>query len=152
MILALSGGAGRLLAHHSFAAEFDDKQPLKLTGTVTKVEWTNPHIWYYIDVKNPDGSITTWGLSGGAPGQLMRRGVKKDQLVVGSVVNVEGFRAKDGSHNGFGSKVTYAGSQRLHGNPSRSAVDAGASEVGARSSWRCIVFHDGPCCSSPSAR
>ena len=69
---------------------------------------TNPHIWYYIDVKNPDGSITTWGLSGGAPGQLMRRGVKKDQLVVGSVVNVEGFRAKDGSHNGFGSKVTYA--------------------------------------------
>ena len=108
VILALSGGAGRLLAHHSFAAEFDDKQPLKLTGTLTKVEWTNPRIWYYIDVKNPDGSITTWGLSGGAPGQLMRRGVKKDQLVVGSVVNVEGFRAKDGSHNGFGSKVTYA--------------------------------------------
>jgi uncharacterized protein DUF6152 len=61
LILALSGGAGRLLAHHSLAAEFDDKQPLKLTGTLTKVEWTNPQIWYYIDVKNPDGSTTTWG-------------------------------------------------------------------------------------------
>jgi hypothetical protein len=96
-----------LLAHHSFAAEFDDKQPLKLTGTLTKVEWANPHIWFYVDVKNPDGSVTNWALSGGAPGQLMRRGITKNLLVVGSIVNVEGFRAKDGSNNGFGSKVTY---------------------------------------------
>ena len=107
MVGALSSSAALLLAHHSFAAEFDDKQPLKLTGTLTKVEWNNPHIWYYLDVKNPDGTTTTWGLSGGAPGQLMRRGIRKDQLVVGSVVNVEGFRAKDGSHNGFGRSVTY---------------------------------------------
>jgi hypothetical protein len=107
-VAALAGTTTSLLAHHSFAAEFDDKQPLKLTGTLTKVEWNNPHIWYYVDVKNPDGTVTSWGLSGGAPGQLMRRGIRKDQLVVGSVVNVEGFRAKDGSHNGFGSKVTYA--------------------------------------------
>ncbi len=96
-----------LVAHHSFSAEFDDQKPLKLTGTLTKVEWTNPHIWYYLDVKNPDGTVTKWAFSGGAPGQLMRRGIRKDQLVVGSIVNVEGFRAKDGSHNGFGSKVTY---------------------------------------------
>jgi hypothetical protein len=94
-------------AHHSFAAEFDDQKPLKLTGTLTKVEWTNPHIWYYVDVKNADGTTTTWALSGGAPGQLMRRGIRKEALVVGSVVNVEGFRAKDGSNNGFGSRVTY---------------------------------------------
>jgi hypothetical protein len=87
-------------AHHSFAAEFDDQKPLKLTGTLTKVEWTNPHIWYYVDVKNADGTTTTWALSGGAPGQLMRRGIRKEALVVGSVVNVEGFRAKDGSNNG----------------------------------------------------
>jgi Family of unknown function (DUF6152) len=108
LALAALAGSAPLLAHHSFAAEFDDKQPLKLTGTLMKVEWTNPHIWYYVDVKNPDGSTTTWALSGGAPGQLMRRGIRKEQLVVGSVVNVEGFRAKDGSHNGFGSRVTYA--------------------------------------------
>jgi hypothetical protein len=106
-LAAVTAGARPLLAHHSFSAEFDDKQPLKLSGTLMKVEWTNPHIWYYVDVKNPDGSMTTWALSGGAPGQLMRRGVRKDQLVVGATVNVEGYRAKDGSHNGFGSRVTY---------------------------------------------
>jgi len=100
-------GGSRLLAHHSFAAEFDDKQPIKLTGVLKKVEWTNPHIWYYVEVKNADGSATMWALSGGAPGQLMRRGIRKDALVVGSVVNVDGFRARDGSHNGFGRSVTY---------------------------------------------
>ena len=95
------------LAHHSFAAEYDDQKPLKITGTLTKVDWMNPHIWYYVDVKNPDGTVTTWAISGGAPGQLMRRGITKDLLVVGSEVNVEGFKAKDGSNNGFGQRVTY---------------------------------------------
>jgi hypothetical protein len=96
-----------LLAHHSFSAEFDDKQPLKLTGKLVKVEWMNPHIWFYVEVKNPEGTTTTWALSGGAPGQLQRRGVTKSLLVIGATVNVEGFRAKDGSNNGFGSRVTY---------------------------------------------
>jgi hypothetical protein len=105
LIALISGATTR--AHHSFAAEFDDKQPIKLTGTLKKVEWTNPHIWYYVEVKNPDGTTTMWALSGGAPGQLMRRGIRKDALVVGSLVNVDGFRAKDGSHNGFGRSVTY---------------------------------------------
>jgi len=95
------------LAHHSFAAEYDDQKPLKITGTLTKVDWMNPHIWYYVDVKNPDGTVTSWAISGGAPGQLMRRGITKDLLVVGSTVNVEGFKAKDGSNNGFGQRVTY---------------------------------------------
>lgn len=100
--------AQAVAAHHSFAAEFDDQKPLKLTGTLTKVEWTNPHIWYYLDVKNPDGTVTKWALSGGAPGQLMRRGIRKEQLTIGAVVNVDGFMAKDGSRNGFGRSVTYA--------------------------------------------
>ena len=77
-VVACVLGGAKMLAHHSFAAEFDDKQPIKLTGTLKKVEWTNPHIWYYVEVKNPDGTTTMSALSGGAPGQLMRRGIRKD--------------------------------------------------------------------------
>ena len=106
--VAIAAATARpMQAHHSFAAEYDDQKPLKITGTLTKVEWMNPHIWYYVDVKNADGSVTTWAISGGAPGQLMRRGITKDLLVLGSTVNVEGFKAKDGSNNGFGQRVTY---------------------------------------------
>jgi hypothetical protein len=106
-LVVLAGSIGPAGAHHSFAAEYDDQKPLKISGTLTKVDWMNPHIWYYVDVKNADGTVTTWAISGGAPGQLMRRGITKDLLVVGSMVNVEGFRAKDGSYNGFGQHVTY---------------------------------------------
>jgi hypothetical protein len=105
-ILVLLSGV-QLAAHHSFAAEFDDSKPVKVTGTITKVEWQNPHIWFYIDVKNSDGSVTNWAFSGGAPGQLMRRGITKDLLKIGAEVVVEGFRAKDASNNGFGQRVTY---------------------------------------------
>lgn len=94
-------------AHHSFAAEFDDTKPVKMTGVIKKVEWTNPHIWFYLDVKNADGTVTTWGFAGGAPGQLMRRGIVKDQLKLGETVVVEGFRAKDGSNNASGGRVTF---------------------------------------------
>jgi hypothetical protein len=97
----------RLSAHHSFAAEFDESKPVKVTGTITKVEWQNPHIWFYVDVKNADGTVTNWAFSGGAPGQLMRRGITKEALKPGLEVIVEGFRAKDASNNGFGQKVTY---------------------------------------------
>jgi len=106
-LIAVAFATAAVAAHHSFAAEYNANDQLTLTGTITKVEWTNPHIWYFVDVKNPDGTTTTWALSGGAPGQLMRRGIRKDALVVGAVVNVDGFRAKDGSHNGFGRSVTY---------------------------------------------
>src|SRR4051812_25939925 len=84
LVTVLAGvTAAPLLAHHSFAAEFDDTKPVKMTGKLVKVEWQNPHIWYYLEVKNADGTATTWGFAGGAPGQLMRRGITKDQLRVG---------------------------------------------------------------------
>ncbi len=110
--LCLAGSVS-LAAHHSFAAEFDDTKPIKMTGTITKVEWTNPHIWFYLDVKNADGTTTTWGFAGGAPGQLMRRGVVKDQLKLGETVVVEGFRAKDGSNNASGGRVTFPDGQNV---------------------------------------
>lgn len=96
-----------MLAHHSFSAEFDDTKPIKVTGVVTKVEWQNPHIWFYVDVKDETGKVINWGFSGGAPGQLMRRGVTHDSIQPGMTITVEGFLAKDGSHNGNGSRVTF---------------------------------------------
>ena len=94
-------------AHHSFAAEFDTAKPVKMTGVVTKVEWQNPHIWFYVDVKGSDGAVTNWGFSGGAPGQLMRRGITRKVIQEGMTVTVEGFRSKDGSNNANGAKVTF---------------------------------------------
>jgi len=107
LILGLTLGALPALAHHSFAAEYDDTKPVKVSGVVTKVEWLNPHIWFYVDEKGAGGKVTHWAFSGGAPGQLMRRGIYKDVLQPGMIVNVEGFRAKDGSDNANGTKVTF---------------------------------------------
>ena len=97
-----------VLAHHSEAAEYDSTKPVKVSGTIKKFEWMNPHIWFYVDVKDKDGKITTWGFSGGPPGMLLRRGITKDVLKIGAEVNVEGSRAKDGSNNASGRKVTFA--------------------------------------------
>ena len=95
------------LAHHGFDTEYDANKKLTLTGVVQKIEWQNPHIWFYLDVKGEDGKVTNYAFSGGAPGQLMRRGIMKSAIQVGSTVTVDGFKAKDGSNNAFGSKVTY---------------------------------------------
>jgi hypothetical protein len=97
-----------LMAHHSFAAEYDETKPVKITGVVSKVEWKNPHIWFYVDVKDDQGKITTWGFSGGPPGMLLRRGITKDVLKLGDQVTVQGFRAKDGSFNASGGTVLFA--------------------------------------------
>lgn len=93
-------------AHHSFPAVFDADMPVTVTGTITRVEWMNPHIWFYLDVAEPNGQVTEWGFSGAPPGVLMRRGITKDVLKVGTTVNVEGFRARDGSNNASGGRVT----------------------------------------------
>ena len=94
--------------HHSETAEFDQNHPVKVTGTIAKVEWLNPHVWFYVDVKDEQGKVTTWGFSAAPPGALMRRGITKDALVIGAVVNVEGSRARDGSNNASGRSVTFA--------------------------------------------
>ena len=106
LILALAGRP--LVAHHSEAAEFDATKPVKVKGTISKVEWLNPHVWFYVDVKDDSGKITTWGFSNAPPGALMRRGITKDALKIGAEVTVEGVRAKDGSNNASGRRVIYA--------------------------------------------
>jgi hypothetical protein len=102
-----------LIAHHSFAAEYDNTQPIKVTGVLTKVEWTNPHIWFYLDVKDDKGTVTNWGFSGGPPGVLQRRGITKSVLKLGDVIVVEGFKARDGSHNASGGTVTFSDGRRV---------------------------------------
>ena len=97
-----------LLAHHSFAAEFDASKPLKLTGTVTRLEWTNPHTWFFIDVKGEDGKITNWGFEMGSPNGLMRAGWTRNSMKAGDIVTVEASRAKDGSNNANARSVTLA--------------------------------------------
>ena len=94
------------LAHHSFSAVFDASMPVAVTGAITRVEWQNPHIWFYLAVEGSAGEATEWGFSGAPPGVLMRRGISKDVLAIGTVVQVEGFRARDGSNNASGGRVT----------------------------------------------
>jgi len=94
------------LAHHSFSAEFDADQPLKVTGTVTKVEWMNPHTWFYVDVKDESGGVVNWGFELASPNLLMRNGWTKSAMKIGDTVTVEAYRAKNGSHNANAHGVT----------------------------------------------
>jgi hypothetical protein len=96
-----------VFSHHSEAAEYDGTKVIKVTGTIKKVEWQNPHVWFYVDVKDESGKTATWGFSLAPPGSLMRRGITKDALKIGAVVNVEGARARDGSNNASGRRVTF---------------------------------------------
>jgi hypothetical protein len=111
-------------AHHSFAAEFDANSPIELTGTVTKVEWANPHTFFYIDVTTPKGDIENWALEMGSPNGLMRRGWTRDSMKIGDVVMVTGSRAKDGSTKGNARSVTLSTGKQLFAGSSQENAEA----------------------------
>ena len=110
MGLGLSVTAVGALAHHSFSAEFDANKPLKVTGTVTKLEWQNPHTWFYVDVKDDGGSVANWGFELASPNLLLRNGWTRSSMKVGDVVTVEAFQAKNGGNIANAHVVTLAAS------------------------------------------
>jgi len=114
------------LAHHSFAAEYDDKKPVKLSGAITKVEWLNPHVRFYMDVKDQDGKVTNWEFELGSPNGLMRSGWPRNSLKLGDVVTVEGHRAKDNSALANAGSVTLPDGRKLF----TSGNDNGVNEIG----------------------
>jgi hypothetical protein len=108
-----AAAAGAAVAHHSFASEFDASKKIKLTGTVTKVQWRNPHTYFFVDVKGDDGAIHNWALELGSPNVLMRRGWTRDSLKIGDQVTVEGSRARDNSYKGNANSVVMGDGKRL---------------------------------------
>ena len=112
-------------AHHAFAAEFDADKPVKFKGTVTKMEWINPHAWLHIDVKGDDGKVTSWMIEAAAPNSLLRRGWTKNSLLAGTEILVEGYQAKDGSTRANGSIITFTDGKKLF--VGSSAGDPGAA-------------------------
>ena len=133
--MALAAAAQPAWSHHAFASEFDAKKPVKFTGTVTKMEWINPHAWMHVDVKKPDGTVEKWMIEAGSPNSLFRRGINKNTVQVGMQVVVDGYQARDGSRRANGRDVTlpegrklFLGSQGTGAPGDPSAVSPGANK------------------------
>jgi hypothetical protein len=130
VVATLSGlfaSAAPLLAHHSFAAEFDASKAIRISGTLTKIEWTNPHSYFYIEVKEDNGAVVKWSCEAGSPGALSRRGFKRGDLHLGDALVVDGYRAKDGSNHMDARRVTLADGRIVSG---ASAGDGGPGDPG----------------------
>ncbi len=124
-VTALLITAAPVRAHHAFAAEFDADKPVKFKGTVTRMEWINPHAWIHIDVKGDDGKVTSWMIEAAAPNALLRRGWNKNSLPKGTEIVVEGYQAKDGANRANGSIITFTDGKKLF--VGSSAGDPGAA-------------------------
>jgi len=111
--LSLLGAGVQLSAHHAFAAEFDANKPVNFKGTVTKMEWTNPHTWLHVDVKKADGAVENWAIEAGTPNVLFRRGFTKESLLPGTEIVIDGYQAKDGSHRANGRNLTLPNGKML---------------------------------------
>ena len=111
----LAGTTAPLFAHHSFAAEYDINKPVSLTGAVTKLEWQNPHVRFYIDVKDDAGTVTNWELTMGGPNGLLRRGWTRNLIKIGDTVTVSGYLARDGSHLANARTIRLANGKELFG-------------------------------------
>jgi len=122
VFIVLSCVTATAVAHHSFAAQYDDKKPIDFTGTVTKVEWMNPHVYFYVDVKDSTGKVINYAVEGAAPNGLYRQGWRKDTLKAGDTVSVSGYKAKDGSNTVNARNVKLPDGRRVFGG---SADDGG---------------------------
>ena len=111
--VGMLAAASPAVAHHAFSAEFDANMPVTLQGTVTRMEWVNPHAWIHIDVQKDDGTTEAWMVEGGAPNALLRRGFNKNSLPPGTIIMVEGYQAKDGAMRANGRDITFEDGTKL---------------------------------------
>ena len=109
----VAGAAVSVSAHHAFAAEFDANKPVKFEGTVTKMQWINPHVWLHMDVKTPEGKVENWAFEAGTPNVLFRRGFTKNSLTAGTRIVIDGYRAKDGSRRANGRDITFPDGRKM---------------------------------------